>query len=87
MNQNLRRMAARVAFPSNSERRNGSEGVGNNDRVMEHKEHQEQPATLSRNPRNLATLWREYMEGIGGRKAAKDFNASDRGRVKRMYHF
>ena len=76
-----------MAFPSNSQRRNDSEGVGNHDVVMQDEEHQQQPATLISNPRNLATLWREYMEGIGGRKAAKDFNASDRGRVKRVYHF
>ena len=42
-------------------------------------------ATLSANPRSLYTLWTEYNQGIGGRKAAKYFNASERGRVKHKY--
>jgi hypothetical protein len=31
-------------------------------------------------------LWTEYQFGIGGRKAAKDFTAAERGRVKYTYH-
>ena len=44
------------------------------------------PATLSKNPRDLYILWKEYEEGLGGRKAAKHFTASERGRVKAIYH-
>jgi hypothetical protein len=47
---------------------------------------QPNPATLSRNPRTLFVLWQEYMEGIGGRKAARLFTAHERGRVKYNYH-
>lgn len=44
------------------------------------------PATLSRNPRTLHTLWLEYEFGLGNRKAAKDFTREERGRVKHTFH-
>jgi hypothetical protein len=47
---------------------------------------QQNPATLCRNPRTLYVLWQEYMEGVGGRKAARLFTAQERGRVKYNYH-
>jgi hypothetical protein len=37
---------------------------------------------LSPHPRCLADLWTEYCHGIGGRKPARDFTHSERGRVK-----
>ena len=43
-------------------------------------------ATLSKNPKCLHTLWREYEDGLGGRKAAKHFTAQERGKVKALYH-
>lgn len=43
-------------------------------------------STLSPLPRTLYDLWTEYQYGIGGRKAAKDFTATERGRVKYSYH-
>jgi len=43
-------------------------------------------ATLSPHPRSIHSLWLEYEFGIGGRKAAKDFTAVERGRVKYTYH-
>jgi hypothetical protein len=44
------------------------------------------PASLSPNPKNLFNLWQEYQIGIGGRKAAKLFNRSERGgKVKHKY--
>jgi hypothetical protein len=43
-------------------------------------------ATLSPLQRSLFVLWQEYEFGIGGRKAAKDFTAVERGRVKYTYH-
>ena len=44
------------------------------------------PATLSKNPKTLHSLWREFEEGLGGRKAAKMFTARQRGQVKQMYY-
>ena len=41
--------------------------------------------TLSSNPRTLYDLWEEYNTGIGGRKAAKHFSPSERGKVKYKY--
>ena len=38
--------------------------------------------TLLRNPRNLFVLWQEYMFGIAGRRAAREFTSAERGRVK-----
>ena len=43
-------------------------------------------STLSRTPRTLYDLWNEYEYGIGGRKPAKDFAATERGKVKLTYH-
>jgi hypothetical protein len=42
-------------------------------------------ARLSKCPRNLHELWREYEHGIGGYKAAKLFTASERGKEKCKY--
>ena len=49
---------------------------------------QQQPdrmGELSPFPRNLFTLWTEYMYGVGGRKPAKDFTAAERGRQRHKY--
>ena len=43
------------------------------------------PAELSKNPRSLYTLWHEYEFGIGSRKAAKHFDARDRGANRYNY--
>ena len=43
------------------------------------------PATLSKNPRSLHTLWHEYEFGIAGKKPAKFFNSSDRGANRHTY--
>ena len=40
------------------------------------------PATLMNWPCDLYVLWQEYQHGIGGRKAARLFTLSERGRVK-----
>ena len=42
-------------------------------------------ATLHPSPRTIQLLWQEWMEGIGGRKAAKDFTREERGRCKCKY--
>ena len=43
-------------------------------------------ASLGPNPKTLYILWDEYMNGVGGRKPAKDFTRQERGRVKFKYH-
>ena len=48
----------------------------------------EKPAALCKMPRNLHVLWQEYEVGIGGRKAAKDLTARERGlkHIKHKYY-
>ena len=43
------------------------------------------PPTLSPNPKSLFDLWDEYLNGLGGRKPARLFSESERGRVKYKY--
>ena len=43
------------------------------------------PATLMPNPKSLYDLWNEYLHGVGGRKPARLFSESERGRVKHKY--
>jgi hypothetical protein len=40
------------------------------------------PCTLSKKPPDLFALWRAYEFGIGGRKAAKDFSPTERGKSR-----
>ena len=42
-------------------------------------------ATLMPTPRSLHDLWQEYQHGVGGRKPARLFSYSERGRVKHRY--
>ena len=35
------------------------------------------PAELSHNPRSLQGLWREYKEGLNGRKPAEQFTTAE----------
>jgi hypothetical protein len=42
-------------------------------------------AELSKTPRTIFDLWTEYQTGIGGRKAAKDFTFTERGKCKFKY--
>jgi len=42
-------------------------------------------SSLSPRPQNLYELWNEYQHGIGGRKAAKNFTRTEKGRVKCTY--
>lgn len=42
-------------------------------------------ATLSPRPPNLFILWEEWLVGVGGRKAAKNFTSSERGKVAYNY--
>ena len=43
------------------------------------------PTTLMPNPKSLYDLWNEYLHGVGGRKPARLFSESERGRVKHKY--
>jgi hypothetical protein len=43
------------------------------------------PATLMPNPKSLYDLWTEYLHGVGGRKPARLFSETERGRVKYKY--
>jgi len=42
-------------------------------------------AKLSKMPKDLRTLWREYQFGLDGNKPAKDFTPQERGHVKCIY--
>mmetsp|Transcript_28591 Transcript_28591/g.60599 ORF Transcript_28591/g.60599 Transcript_28591/m.60599 type:complete len:453 (+) Transcript_28591:105-1463(+) len=42
-------------------------------------------ANLSKMPKDLRTLWREYQFGLDGNKPAKDFTPQERGHVKCIY--
>ena len=42
-------------------------------------------ATLSPRPPNLFVLWEEWLVGVGGRKPAKRFTSSERGKVAYNY--
>ena len=44
-------------------------------------------ATLCLSPRSLYTLWLEFEQGVGGRKPAKLFTPTERGRCKHKYCF
>ena len=43
-------------------------------------------ASLSPLPKTIHALWHEYEFGIGGRKPARDFNATERGKNKHSYY-
>jgi hypothetical protein len=43
------------------------------------------PPSLMPNPKSLFDLWDEYLNGVGGRKPARLFSQTERGRVKYKY--
>ena len=43
------------------------------------------PAQLCNRPKFLHELWKEWMAGMGGNKAAKDFTSAERGKAKTKY--
>jgi hypothetical protein len=82
LNSDLNRIAIqpaqRVAQNGNNrnqQQQNNNVAAGNNGGV----------ATLSPTPRSLYTLWQEYQDGIGGRKAARLFTPRERGQVKHKF--
>ena len=40
---------------------------------------------LSRRPKSLEALWKEYMDGIDGNKPARDYTPAERGANKCLY--
>lgn len=62
-------------------------------RVREEREDNDESQTLSRaavlskKPRDLFVLWREYEFGLGNNKAARDFTHRERGLVTVQYSF
>ncbi len=84
VNSNIRRFGFRPGV-----RGGGAAGQGNDDTrtvaVIPAIAGHNAAASLSPNPRTLYDLWREYEVGIGGRKAAKLFSYSERGKVKHKY--
>ena len=44
-----------------------------------------QQTSLSSNPRTLYDLWEEYTVGLGGRKPAKEYTPTERGKVTYKY--
>ena len=91
LNRNINRIAMtparRIAGPIAAGQHAAPAGPGNNP----------QPAgpanilvvgggTLSPLPRTLYDLWVEYQTGIGGRKAARDFTARERGADKYRFY-
>jgi len=82
---NIRRLAIQPARRvggnnNNNNHDNNNDDIGGGDQGVD------QMATSTPTPRSLYMLWQEYEFGVGGRKAAKEFSAAERGRVKYMYY-
>ena len=83
VNTNVRRVAAQptrrlhqaAAQQNNNNHNDGGGGGGVANPLV-------QAAKLSPTPRNIYVLWEEWLNGIGGRKAARLFSSQERGRVK-----
>jgi hypothetical protein len=82
VNGNVRRIALqparRVAAPvlDNGGGEQANMGAANDLAMM---------ATLMPTPRSLHDLWSEYLHGVGGRKPARLFSYTERGRSKHRY--
>jgi hypothetical protein len=82
VSRNVQRLALLPAHRAQRVDNNEPQQLNNNNQ-------QEQVAfatTLVGNPNDLYQLWHEYEFGIDGRKAAKDFSAIERGRVKFKFY-
>jgi hypothetical protein len=81
VNGNVRRItlqpARRVAAPVVVDGRGEADMGAANDLAM--------MATLMPTPRSLHDLWSEYLHGVGGRKPARLFSYTERGRSKHRY--
>jgi hypothetical protein len=78
IDSNVKRLAmmpARCSLPAS-----GVGGVGGSNESQPIR-----PANLCKCPKNLYVLWAEYESGVGGNKAARMFNLSERGKVRFAY--
>eukprot|EP00980_Cylindrotheca_fusiformis_P006798 scaffold1423_cov74-Cylindrotheca_fusiformis.AAC.1 len=87
INSNFRRVTQNPVFQIHARRVGAGQGEqnGTGDLPPAAAAANNQAATLSPTPRDLHTLWDEYIRGIGGRKAAQLFTAAERGRVKHKF--
>lgn len=64
--------------------------TGNPRRSQQQIQCQDLPALLSKNPKSLLDLWKEYKQGINGRKPAEQFTTHERnsrlGGIKQKYY-
>jgi hypothetical protein len=81
-----RRIAGPVAAGQNAAPAAGQAGNNNNQQQVGPANIEVGGGTLSPLPRTLYDLWVEYQTGIGGRKAARDFTARERGADKYRYY-
>jgi hypothetical protein len=77
--QPTRNLAVLATTATNQQNQGGVAAHAGGDRAM-------MLATLMPTPRSLHDLWQEYEFGVGGRKAAKLFSYTERGRSKHKYH-
>lgn len=87
INGNLRRLAMR---PVGVRERNAATATATTQQPVPPQQdaggdHAMMPATLMPTPRSLHDLWQEYQHGVGGRKAARLFSYTERGRSKHRY--
>ena len=97
LNRNMRRLQVQPAIVVRDALRPRQPVVGaaptNNDNNTNNARNQranpvfeaEERAELSPRPKSLMELWTEFMFGIGGRKPAKDFTPSERGKCRHKY--
>ena len=65
----------------------GQEEENRNQNIVEEREENRLTAVLTKHPRTLHDLWREYEFGSPGHKPAKEFTAAERGgKNKNIYY-
>ena len=63
----------------------GAHGLSGTNNIVEANDGRGYATTLTKCPKTLYVLWQEYEFGVGGRRPARLFNATERGRVKFNY--
>jgi hypothetical protein len=89
MNTNVKRIAAQPVVRSYSKQRrttghlsSGSHGTTNVEATSPRMEEMRNGVKLSRNPKDLYTVWKEWEFGLNGMKPARDFTIHERGANK-----
>jgi hypothetical protein len=87
LNGNVRRIALQPARRRTAGVERGEGEAGGAEEVPERAAANDlaMMATLMPTPRSLHDLWQEYHHGVGGRKAARLFSYTERGRSKHRY--